>query len=103
MSPEFFPVGPLIQRCDANAVFIRRELQPHRKTPQGAAQRRDTQAAGAEFDIPAENFSAAKLAGMKSKDILAKLKDEIEKRYQEQESLYKIIELACLRIDLMQY
>jgi len=42
----------------------------------------------AEFDIPAENFSAAKLAGMKSKDILAKLKDEIEKRYQEQESQF---------------
>ena len=42
----------------------------------------------AEFDILAENFSAAKLAGMKSKDILAKLKDEIEKRYQEQESQF---------------
>ena len=42
----------------------------------------------AEFDIPASEYTAAKLAGMKSKDILKKLKDDIEKRYQEQESQF---------------
>ena len=42
----------------------------------------------AEFDIPALEYTAAKLAGMKSKDILKKLKDDIEKRYQEQESQF---------------
>ena len=42
----------------------------------------------AEFDIPASEYTAEKLAGMKSKDILAKLKDDIEKRYQEQESQF---------------
>lgn len=42
----------------------------------------------AEFDIPASEYTAEKLAGKKSKDILAKLKDDIEKRYQEQESQF---------------